>query len=292
MTAVSEEIQCVWEAKASLGEGPLWCPVDRVLYWVDIKGRAVHRYRPRDGNRETFPLEEEIGGLALREGGGTLAALRSGLAFLDLATGEAEFVARPEKDLPGNRFNDCKCDRAGRFWVGSMDAAEKEESGSLYCLSPDLSLKTACSGFIITNGLGWSPDNRTMYFTDTLNRVIHAFDFDLETGGIENRRPFARVAPDAGFPDGLTVDSRGCVWGAHWDGGRITCYDPTGAVEKVIHLPVRRPTSCMFGGDDLDRLYVTSASMGLDGRRLGPLDGGLLEIDVGVKGLPETRFQG
>lgn len=288
------EARCVWQADALLGEGPLWCPRDRVLYWVDIKGRAVHRYRPADGLCETTETPDEIGCVSLRENGGLIAAFRSGIGFFDLQTQSLEMIADPEAHLPGNRFNDGKCDRRGRLWTGTMDDNAEQATGSLYRLSAGLEMVKVLSGIIVTNGLGWSPDDKTMYFTDSENRTILAFDYDLESGQTANQRVFAEIPEDAGVPDGLTVDSQGFVWGAHWDGWRVTRYDPSGRVERVIEMPVPRPTSCMFGGEDLDKLYVTSASIGLSEEQLAqaPLSGGLFEIDPQVRGLPEPRFAG
>ena len=284
----------MWQADALLGEGPLWCPRDRVLYWVDIKGRAVHRYRPADGLCETTETPDEIGCVSLRENGGLIAAFRSGIGFFDLQTQSLEMIADPEAHLPGNRFNDGKCDRRGRLWTGTMDDNAEQATGSLYRLSAGLEMVKVLSGIIVTNGLGWSPDDKTMYFTDSENRTILAFDYDLESGQTANQRVFAEIPEDAGVPDGLTVDSQGFVWGAHWDGWRVTRYDPSGRVERVIEMPVPRPTSCMFGGEDLDKLYVTSASIGLSEEQLAqaPLSGGLFEIDPQVRGLPEPRFAG
>lgn len=288
-------MRCVWKAAALLGEGPLWSPKEHCLYWVDIKGRAIHRYCPDHDIRQTFMLEEEIGCIALRKSGGFVAGMRSGLVFLEPGN---EFsirpVVAPERTLPGNRFNDGKCDRFGRFWAGTMDDVARQTTGALYRLSPDLILTRMLSDIIVSNGIAWSPDDRIMYFTDSENRTIFAFDDDAESGEISRQRVFARVADGSGLPDGLTVDAEGFVWSAHWDGWRITRYNPAGDIDRVIHTPVPRPTSCAFGGDELDKLYVTSASAGLSPAQIAeaPLSGGLFEVDVGVCGLPEPLFGG
>ncbi len=285
------EIRCIWEAGAVLGEGPMWDSAEGVLYWVDIKGRTLNRYRPDDESRKTLTMPGEIGCVALREGGGMVGALRSGLCFIDPVSGEVEIFATPEENLADNRFNDGKCDRSGRWWVGSMDDNIKNASGSLYRVSPSLKVERVLSGFVVTNGIGWSPDNKTMYFTDSENRTILAFDFDISTGHVDNRRTFVQLADGAGLPDGLTVDAEGGVWSAHWDGWKISRYDPDGSVERVIEMPVPRPTSCIFGGTGLDLLYVSSASGGADCE--APLSGGLFEIrGTGITGLDEPRFGG
>lgn len=286
--------RCVWGARAVLGEGPVWHPGERRLYFVDIKGKAVHRCDPASGARESFALPAEPGCLAPRVRGGLVVALRSGLAFFDPGCGSVERIAAPEAHIPGNRFNDGKCDRRGRFFVTTMDDAETEPTGSLYCLFPDLSVKRLLSGFAIPNGIGWSPDDRIVYLTDSVNRAILAFAYDPETGDFADRRVFATVAGDAGFPDGLTVDAQGGVWSAHWGGWRVTRYDPDGNIDRVVRLPVPRPTSCAFGGAALDKLYVTSASIGLSASQLAaaPLSGGVFELDAGAVGLPTAFFHG
>ena len=287
-------LRCIWNERALLGEGPVWHPGERRLYFVDIKGKAVHRCDPGSGVRASFLLPEEPGCVALRARGGLVVALRSGLSFFDPGSGSVAKIASPEANIPGNRFNDGKCDRRGRFFVGTMDDAETDPTGSLYCLFPDLRLKRLLGGFVVPNGIGWSPDDRIMYLTDSVNRTILAFSYAPDTGDIADRRVFATVADDAGYPDGLTVDSEGCVWSAHWDGWRVTRYDPDGNIDRVVRLPVPRPTSCAFGGSALDKLYVTSASTGLSAAQLAaaPLSGSVFELDVDATGLPASFFRG
>ena len=295
MTEPSRRIggRCVWDAQTILGEGPVWSADESALYWVDIKQPAILRLR-RDGKQDRFAMPEEIGSLALRSRGGFVVALRSGFAFVDQGSWAVSPIHDPEPELLNNRFNDGKCDRLGRFWAGSMDDRILDPSGSIWRLDTDLTVTRMAEGFIVSNGFGWSPDNTIMYVTDSENRAIYAYKFDLVSGNLGERRIFARVPDNLGYPDGLTVDARGYVWSAHWDGWRVTCYRPDGEVDQVVALPVPRPTSCAFGGSNLDRLYVTSASYKLSDEVLAqaPLSGGLFEIDVGVRGLPEPRFGG
>ena len=288
------ELRCISSARALLGESPLWDFREKCLYWVDIEGKTLHRYRPDDETTTSIPVAEEIGCIAMREGGGLVAASRSGFAFLDPGKGTLEIVVSPEPEQPGNRFNDGKCDRRGRFWAGTMDAAGEKTSGSLYRLSPGLSASRVLTGVTIPNGIGWSPDDRTMYFTDSAQGTIVAFYFESESGEIGSSKGFASIAAADGVPDGLTVDAEGYVWSAHWGGWRVTRYNPEGAVDRVITLPVPRPTSCAFGGELLDRLYVTSASIGLLPEQLAkaPLSGGIFELNVGVRGRREPCFSG
>jgi sugar lactone lactonase YvrE len=221
-------------------------------------------------------------------------ALRSGLHLLDFTGGGLERVCAPEPDRPENRLNDGRCDRQGRFWVGSMHDRGGSPTGSLYRIDPDHRSHRVRDGITVPNGLAWSPDGRVMYFTDTPSRTILAYDFDGDTGMPGASRVFARVPDGAGYPDGATVDAEGFLWSAHWDGWRVTRYAPDGRVDRVLELPVQRPTSCAFGGDRLDVLYVTSASNGLAPEDLarGPRAGGLFAGEVGVCGLPEPRYQG
>jgi sugar lactone lactonase YvrE len=288
------DIRCVLPARARLGEGPLWDPEDRALYWVDIKGQAVHRFDPATGRDTLWPVPEPVGSLARRAAGGLVVALRSGFHFLDLDTGAVEPVARPELDRTENRLNDGKPDRRGRFWAGSMHDRGQAPVGALYRLDPDGACHRMVDGIVISNALCWSPDGRTMYHADTVRRVVWAWDSEPDRGEIANRRVFVTLSGDDGYPDGATVDAEGFVWLAHWDGWQLTRHDPTGRTERVVHLPVQRPTCPAFGGPDLDVLYVTSATNGLSEEALAaqPCAGGILALDPGVRGVPERRFPG
>ena len=253
----------------------------------------MRRFDPADGRVDTWQLPQAAGSLTPTRDGNLLLAVESGFAGFDPATQSFEVLIEPELSLPHNRFNDGKCDRQGRFWAGSMDSQERKATGSLYRIDPDLSWRRTLAGLRIPNSLAWSPDSRTMYFTETLDRVIYAFDYDPETGVPSNRRVFAEVAPP-GYPDGSTIDAEGCLWNAEFNGWRLTRYTPEGAVDRVIPLPVQSPTSCVFGGLRLDTLYVTSASRDVpaDGFADQPDAGSLLAVDVGATGIPELPFAG
>jgi L-arabinonolactonase len=288
------DVACALAAGALLGEGPIWDAAERVLYWVDIKGRAIHRFDPASGRDERWAVAEEVGSLAVRAGGGLVVALRSGFHFFDVATGRATPIVAPEPDRPGNRLNDGKPDRQGRFWAGSMDDAEGKPTGALYRLDPDRSCHRLVDGIVVSNALCWSPDGRTMYHADSYQRTVWAWDFDPEHGEVANRRTFFEVQKGEGAPDGATVDAEGFVWIAHWGGWRLSRVDPAGRVERTVPLPVRQPTCPAFGGPDLDRLYVTTASINLseEQRARQPLAGAILVLEPGVRGLPEARFPG
>jgi sugar lactone lactonase YvrE len=223
-----------------------------------------------------------------------LLASDDSFLFLDTETGETKPAAVAETGMPFNRFNDGKVDRRGRLWAGTIDRQTAKPTGSLYRLDADLLVTRMETGLICSNGLGWSPDDKIMYFTDSMVRTIWQYDFDAASGTIDNRRVFAKLAEDDGVPDGLTVDAEGFVWSAVWDGWRIVRYAPDGAIDRQIIMPVQRPSSCMFGGPGLRTLYVTSACADLRASDLlrGPLAGALFAIEPGVAGLPETPFGG
>lgn len=271
-----------------LGEGPVWSVADQCLYWVDIEGLLVHRWAWGAEVVRTWPMPSMVGALAVRAQGGLVVALQNGVHTLDLTTGDLTFVVDPEGDLPGTRYNDGTVDPAGRFWIGGMVLDGEPGSSGLYRIGADGSSTTVLTGIGCGNGAGFSPDGRTMYYTDSVTRTIQAFDFDVDSGGLVNPRVFA--VDDDCDPDGLTVDIDGFVWGAKWDGGRLVRYAPDGAIDRVVPLPVRRPTSIAFGGPDLRTVFVTTARTGLSDGELAaaPLSGRVLVIDgVGVAGRPE-----
>jgi len=286
------EAACVVDCRNVLGEGALWCPVEQRLWWIDIATPTLWSWQSRGGRVEHWPLPKPPGSFALREAGGFLFAFRNGLATLDAPGGELRWL--PGQELGDERFNDGKTDRAGRFWAGTLDRKLGSAIGRLYRVSPGFEVTAMDRGFTISNGIGWSPDDRTMYFTDTPSRRIYRYDFDAAAGRISNRRVFVEAAPGHGGPDGMTVDAQGFVWSAQFDRWCVNRYAPDGTLERSVRLPVQRPTTCMFGGPDLATLYVTSARMDLSEEALAaqPRAGGVFAIDAGVRGLAEPRFAG
>ncbi len=287
-------VRCAVPARNVLGESPVWDVAEAALYWVDTENATLQRLSPATGVVDRWTLPERISAIALRREGGLVVALASGLALFDPEAGSVERLAAPEAHIPRNRFNDGKCDRRGRFWAGTMDERFSERCGALYRLGGDGVCQKMETGIGVSNGLAWSPDNRAFYFGDTMQRAIFVYDFDLDAGCIGDRRLFADLRDQPGAPDGSTVDSEGFLWNAQWNGWRLMRYAPDGSVDRVVELPVQNPTSCMFGGPDLRTLYVTSALWGLSPADVAgqPWAGALLELDVGVAGLPECRFQG
>jgi sugar lactone lactonase YvrE len=286
------DVHCIQAANAALGESPTWDVDQGALYWVDGERPAIFRWEPRQGQTGHWPMPKSIGCVASAGPGRLLFADAESLGFLNTLDGAISRIPHPEAPTPRSRLNDGKVDRAGRFWVGTMDEQELCPIGSLYRLDADLRLSCQDRGFICSNGLGWSPDDRTMYFTDSVARTIWAYEFDLRSGDLGARRVFATLSDDDGMPDGLTVDSEGYVWSAIWDGWRVIRYAPDGSVDREIHVPAQRPSSCMLGGRDLKTLLITSARTGLGAAELenGPLAGALFAVSVGVAGLAETRF--
>jgi len=277
-----------------LGEGPQWHPEEQALYWVDALARQIHRLDAA-GQVASWAMPEIVASFAIRAGGGLIAALKSGFATVDLATGAVTPLLDPEPERPENLLNDGKCDRRGRFWCGSRDGALAAPTGSLYRLDPGFACRRMDQGFICSNGIAWSPDDRLMYFADTRAETVWTYDFDLDEGAIRNRRVFLSTRDIEGRVDGATVDAEGHYWTALVHGWAIARWDPQGRLDRLIRLPVKHPTMCTFGGPGLDVLYVTTAaSMVPEAERADqPLAGALFAIHgLGVRGLPETKFAG
>jgi sugar lactone lactonase YvrE len=283
-------------ADAIVGESPVWSAGENLLYWVDITRGVIHRYHPSSGLDEKFKVPQPVSAIALRQKGGLVLALRDGFAFFDPTSGELEMIGDPEENLPDNRFNDAKCDPQGRFWGGTMSNKRwNEPSGSLYRLDPDLKILKMRGGVVCSNGMGWSPDGKTMYHTESFRYAIYAFDFDPSSGDISNRRVFAKVDQKSGvFPDGLTVDRDGFVWSVHNAVAKVVRYNTRGVIVAEIEVPVPRPCGCAFGGEHFDRLYITTARETLTDETLReiPLCGSIFVVEPGVKGFPEPLFKG
>jgi L-arabinonolactonase len=297
------QLECVFEAKDWLGEGPCWHPGEQALYWTDVPSRIIKRWEPKTGNSMSWPSHEMVTAIAVRRSGGLIIAAHRGIDFFDPRTGDKTRFVAPERDKPQNRSNDGKCDRQGRFWYGTMmnnfaeDMSEvpiTANSGGLYRIDADGSVHVFEQELGIANTFAWSGDERTMYFADTLD-AIYAYDFDALSGTISNRRIFAKADTEKyGLPDGSTIDAEGFLWNARWDGGCIIRWAPDGTIDRIVEFPCRRVTSCIFGGADLDTLYVTTVRYGLSAAEISeqPLAGSIFAYDPEVKGLPDGQFAG
>ena len=279
--------------RAGLGESPVWDGGTRALYWIDGRKPSINHFDPATGDNRAVPTPEPVHAIALTRGQRLLCAFEASLGYFDCASGGVERLATLIEGIEDN-LNDGAVDRAGRFWVGSKARDWVTPVGALFRCDPDGSVHRRDEGFQLSNGMGWSPDNRTMYFIDSAPREIYAYDFDLASGGINNRRTLVRIAEEHGLPDGMAVDAEGFLWVAQWSGGRLVRYDPDGAIERVIPMPVQRPTSLAFGGPDLATLFITSGTMRMSEAELAaePLAGHLFALETEVRGLPEPRFAG
>lgn len=275
-----------------LGESPIWDEREQALYWVDVRRPAVRRLDYASGHIDTWSMPDLIGSIAFAQAGHLLVALPDRIATFELATGKLDSLASPPVRIADHRFNDGRCDRQGRFWVGTMHNVSRAPEGMLYRLDRERGeLVLAKTGICIPNSLAWSPDGRTMYFADSLKYAIFAYDFDPVSGHMSNERLFTETrAP--GFPDGSTIDADGYLWNAEFNSWRVVRYAPDGRIDRVIELPVERPTCCTFGGPNLDILYVTTASQWMTESETAaqPMAGALLAIDANTRGLSEPRL--
>ncbi|CAL9312862.1 SMP-30/gluconolactonase/LRE family protein [Streptomyces sp. SudanB182_2057] len=272
-------------AEATLGEGPTWDPATGTLLWLDILGMRLHTYDPVTGRRTVRTTPQHVGAAKPRAGGGLVLNLRDGVGLLDP---DGAFRWLHHEPVPGRRANDAAVAPDGSLWAGTMRYDEAAGGGTLSRLTGDGTARTVLDDVTVSNGTGWSPDGRLMYYVDSPTRRVDVFDYDSE--GIRDRRPLVEIEEGAGYPDGLTVDADGCVWVALWDGGAVRRYTPDGTLDRVISLPTPRTTACAFGGAALTDLYVTTARTGLESPH--PLSGSLLVIANAGKGLPQPPFEG
>lgn len=280
-------VECIWPLGAQLGEGPVWVPRESALWFVNIKGRKVHRFHPASGEKQSFAAPDQVGFVLPLAAGGFVAGLKSGLHFFDPPSGAFKKILEVHPEHPGNRLNDAGVDGFGRLWFGSMDDAEEAPSGALYRLDADGRARIRDEGYCITNGPCANPDSTVFYHTDTVQKTIYAFDLAAD-GALSGKRVFARIEEDAGWPDGTSVDSEGCVWVALFGGGGVRRYAPDGRLLSFIALPCPNVTKVAFGGADLRTVFATTAhkDMSPSARAAHPLAGGLFCFRVPVPGIP------
>jgi sugar lactone lactonase YvrE len=292
---MSREVNVLVDIRALVGEGALWDEQAQVLYWVDILSSALYIYDPATGQNRSYDVGQHVGTVVLRGSGGVMLALANGFAEYNLASGKVTILSDPESDLPGNRFNDGKCDPGGRFGAGTMAYQNPSSQGTLYRMDADHTVHKMLGDIGISNGIVWSHDKRTMYYIDSIAYSVRAFDYDNASGDISHERVVVSVPREMSVPDGMAIDADGNLWVAHYGAGCVRCWNPqTGQLIDQIDLPARQITSCAFGGEKLDTLFITSAAQQLDAAALAkqPLAGSLFSVKPGVTGALTYRFAG
>lgn len=275
----------------SIGEGPVWDVAEQALYFIDILGKKVLRFDPASGDTRSWAVPDVIGSMAMRAGGGAIVALMNGVHTLDFESGACEMLATSGDLNEMVQLADGKVDRRGRFIVGSSDRTMEQARGKLYAMGADATLREIDNNIILSNGPCWSPDDSLLYHSDSIRNTIFAYDYDIATGTAKNRRVWANTEELGGIPDGATIDTDGCMWMAICEGQKVVQFRPDGQLERAIDMPVKCPSSVIFGGPALDQLYVTSLSPAFLGREATPLDGCTFVIEgLGVIGLPEPRY--
>ena len=286
----------MWNARATLGEGPVWDDRTACLYWVDIVQSQLLIYDTMKPAASTnMSITPYVSSIVPRQLGGIALTLQDGFYAYDLQRRKLTLLAGVEADAADNRFNDGKCDPSGRYVAGTMSMSDQQASGALYQLDTDLKVRRLIPDVSISNGLAWTEDGSTMYYIDTPTRQVMAYDYDLATGAIRGGRAVIEFPEDQGFPDGMTIDTEGMLWIAHWGGWQVSRWNPTtGRKLSFIPVPASQVTSCAFGGPNLDQLYITTAREGLDAQALEkqPLAGGLFRASLDIKGRPTAFYRG
>ncbi len=289
----SSEVELVIDSKSELGEGAIWNYRTGELMWVNIKGKILNFYNPVSGLNKEMLTGQMVGTVVPAESGQVLVALQNGIYSLDPETGTKKLLADPEADKPDNRFNDGKCDPAGRLWAGTMSLVGAKQAGALYRFDPDTSVHKMVDGVGTSNGIVWSADKTKMYYIDTPTRQVMGYDYDNETGAISHPKVAVEIPEGAGYPDGMTIDEEDHLWVALWGGSAVACFNPeNGELIRKIEVPAKNVTSCAFGGNDLGTLYITTARESTSDEDLQkfPHAGGVFKIRPGVKGVKAFFF--
>lgn len=292
---MQHHVRVMTSTRAKLGEGPLWCDRDDTLYWVDIIDGVVHAFEPTSEKTRSFPVNQYVSTVVPRRTGGLILALQHGIAAFDTKTGIVELIVNRIHGAATHRFNDGKCDPAGRMWVGTISLDDTAETSALYRIDANHGVNCMCTGVTNSNGVVWSLDQTMMYYIDTPTRQVSAFDYDVTSGDILNRRVAITIPAEMGYPDGMAIDAEGNLWIALWGGSCVSQWDPIrGKLLGTITLPTSHVTSCAFGGSELRDLYITTARFGLDDATLRkqPLAGALFRVETEVPGVPAYEFAG
>lgn len=295
MPVQSIKASLAYEIGTTLGEGPVWDEIGEKLYWVDIMSGMVYIYDPKENSNKGFKIDGHVGAVALREKGGFVMVTENGFAFINLESQEITPIADPESNIPGNRFNDGKCDPYGRFWAGTMAYKEERGAGGLYCLNPDLSVEVKLKNVSISNGLAWNKNQDKFFYIDTTEQKVFSFDYNYKTGEISGKTIIREINNRIGFPDGMTIDEQDHLWIALYGGGKVIRVNPqNGDTVFEVKLPVPKPTSCTFGGKELNELFITTCrdDMSQSDIEQAPLSGSLFKVKLPYKGLPAYRFAG
>uniref|UniRef100_UPI003216D44B SMP-30/gluconolactonase/LRE family protein n=1 Tax=uncultured Draconibacterium sp. TaxID=1573823 RepID=UPI003216D44B len=289
----SEKVELVIDSKSELGEGAIWNYKTGELVWINIKGKILNFYNPNTANNKEMYTGQLIGTVVPTESGNVLVALQNGIYSLDIKTGSKKLLVDPEEDLPDNRFNDGKCDPSGRFWAGTMSTTGEKDAGALYRLNPDTTINKMVENVSISNGIVWSYDKTKMYYIDTPTQKVMGYDYNNETGEINNPKTAVEVPSEMGAPDGMTIDEDGNLWVALWGGAAVGCWNPeNGELIRTVDVPAKNVTSCAFGDNDLGTLYITTARQNTSEEELDkyPNAGGVFKTRPGVKGVEAFFF--
>ncbi len=279
------------DAKAGVGDGAMWYPTEKMFYWVDMDAKTLHSYNPASKVTEMFELGKMTGTVAPIDTGGVLLGVSDGVYSFNTHTKTMKLLVAPETGMPNNWLNDGKCDPSGRFWVGSMGPKNK---ASLYRVNAEGQSQNMLDSITISNGIVWSNDKTKMYYIDTPSNEVKQFDYNDKTGSIANKKVVVKFPDGVGSPDGMAIDTKGNLWIAHWGGSCVSCWDPkTGEMIAKVEVPALNVTSCAFGGENLETLYITTTSLFMDesSQKKFPLRGGIFMVNTGAKGLPANYFK-
>lgn len=290
---INTKAELEYKIEAALGEGALWDYKNKVLYWIDIEGKSLYIYNPTNKTNRIIEMPSRIGTVVPVDSTTVLSALEDGVYKTNIESGISELFVDMRKQLVDRRLNDGKCDPKGRFWVGSMHMQQKKGEAQLYTISPNSHLEMKIDSVTISNGIVWTADKTKMYYIDTPTSEIKSYNYDNSTGHISNAQLAVRIPDSLGYPDGMTIDNEGMLWVGMWNGNAVLRFDPnTGKILQKIEVPAHNVTSCAFGGEELDILYITTARVDMSKEELHsyPLSGSLFKVKTGVKGVPCYHF--